>query len=258
MNARLRVGQYVLSCLLLLIGFPQLASGQMFSYEADRPRQGQALSLGYILMDFAYDGEGDPQPRLDFDAPVYALRYARSGFDLSVAFGRQDASEPEGQSRLSLIDATLMIYGGIPLTGRGNFRNRIYLPILVYSGYRTVGRDLRGELTNELFNFTALGIGTGLGFSSQLGDLINLEARATPVLALALRSFEGSAGTSRLFDASVDLHILELVNQFGLSIGYGFRVQSWDINASDLAFDLDDNTFDYRATEQVIRIGVNW
>jgi hypothetical protein len=208
-------------------------------------------------MDFNYDGENTPPPLLNFDSPLFGLRYSRPNFDLSIGYGRQDARDT--QSKLQMIDATLLAWGGIPLTGRGS-RTQILLPILVNSAYRAVGESLSvsGEINGELFSFTMIGLGTGLGVNSRLSESISINARVTPAISLVLRSFEGSVGTNRMLDGAIEIHLAQLVGDLGLTLGYTYRGQSWNIDGNELNARITEDVFDYKSTQQMFWIGVNF
>ncbi len=251
-----RLFLFVLPVALLL---PCVASAQMFSYEPSSSRSLTTLTVGYTPLAFTYAGSGNPDPRLDFEGPIYSLRFGQANFDFSLAYGQQSADDAAvpGQSELKLLDVAVFGGVGIPVVRRPNVR--LFIPIVIHTGYRVVGQDLRDGLTNELFNFTVFGIGTGLGAGGSLADeRVQFDVRATPAVGLALRSFEGLAGNANMFRARAQVNIRELFGNLGLSMGYQYRGQAWNIDGSDLAPNLTDDVFDYKSIGHTILVGVNW
>ncbi|MEM1271412.1 MAG: hypothetical protein AAF752_12885 [Bacteroidota bacterium] len=242
--------------LVLSIALAGSAAAQMFSYESGRPDARRTLTAGYYALNFTYQGDGQPFPRLDFDRPVYGIRFAQPGFEVQLMYGPQSAEDGPSDIDVQLLDVGLLIYGGLPLTRQERFR--LSLPIALNSAYRVVGDDFNAGLTNEVFNFTTFGLGAGLALESKLTNRVTLDAKALPIGGLLLRSFEGTAGTTGLIDASVQLSFLDLFGTRGLSVGYGYRGQNWNVNASDLSVGLEDDTFDYSSVHHAFFVGLNF
>lgn len=243
--------------LLALLLLPCTASAQMFSYEPSGSRSLTSLSFGFTPVSFSYTGTGAPEPRLDFDAPAYSIRFGQRNFDFSIAYGRQTDPVVPGQPDLKLFDVS--VFGGFALPILRRSSVQLFIPIALHSGYRVVGQDLRDGLTNELFNFTVFGLGTGLGVGgSLLEERVQFDLRATPAIGLALRSFEGLAGDATLFRAGAEVDIRELFGNLGLTLGYQYRGQTWNIDASELSPTLTDDVFDYKSIGHTFMVGVNW
>lgn len=243
------------------------ATAQMFSYNPDRPRAIQAVSLGYTMVDFSYDGDGAPNPSFEFDGPLYGATYSRPNFHLTFAYGRDERTAdvfdcippgcPQQTTDLRMLDASVTTWGELLLAG-AHGSGRLFLPILLHSSYRRVAPKGREDSLVDAFNITVLGLGTGLGGTLALGEGLRIEGRATPIIGLALRAFGDSAGSSRLIDTNVALHAPSLIGRFGVSAGYGYRGQVWNVSASSLFPDTQDDLFDYTGTAQTVSLGVNW
>jgi hypothetical protein len=244
----------VASCLLVAGLLVTTASAQNFSFNADRPIAVQAVSFGYYLIDFDYDGESDPPFRFDFNNPAYGITYSRPSFLVTLGYGQQDADNA-GSEALSLLDLTLTTWGDFVLSASD--RARLFVPVVLYSNYRRVSPQ-EDSASLDAFNVTVLGLGAGLGASQQLGERVLLEARAHPIFGLASSSFVDGVGSARVLDADVQLHLAQLFGKVGLSFGYTFKSQTWDVNASNLFPDLTDDLFDYRGTQHLFRAGINW
>lgn len=244
------------------------AAAQMFSYNPDRPRSVQALSLTYTVVDFRFDGAGTPTPSFAFDGPLYGVTYTRPNFHVKLGYGRDerlDASIPCedvsncGQRRIDLrmLDASITTWGEIRVTGTPGM-SRLFVPIALHTGYRRVAPDGLEDSLVDAFNITVLGIGTGVGAAVELGAGLRLEARATPIVGLALRAFGESAGSSWLFDGHVQLQAPRLIGRFGLAAGYGFRAQVWNVSASQLFPTTHDDVFDYSGASHAASVGITW
>lgn len=238
----------------MLLGFvPRPSQAQRLSYGADRARTVQSLALAYTWIDFAYNG-GDEEPPISFNfaGPAYGLAFTRPNFLASLAV------DEVGSGR-RVLDAALFTWGELyPLPRLAEGRFRLYVPIALHSGYRRVVDRSSDNEFDTSFSVTVLGLGAGAGASGRLGEHVIVEGRATPVIGLATREFDGSIGSTRLFDADVQAHLGPLVGRFGLSLGYGFRVQVWNLRASDLFAEVVDDLYDYRGARHTVRIGVNF
>ena len=247
---------------LAVVGFlvlPSWAWGQMFSYDVGGDRPIQSLSVGYTVIDFSFDGDGEPSPSFEFSQPLYSVVYTRPSFIISVGYGTQDPANPSVDDRqVRMLDLGLSTWGRIMLTGRSAGASRVFVPIVLHSNYRRVAPEGEEDSLTDSFNMTVLGLGAGLGYIGNLGGKVTLEARATPIIGLAIRSFGDTRGSSRLFDGDVQLHFGPLLNGFGLSLGYGFRAQAWNISASDLIPNSRNDLFDYKSLQHTFRVGVNW
>lgn len=264
------VHQYILT-LLLIIATTWLyagdASAQMFSYDPDRPRAVQSLSFGYTLVDFQFDGDGVPTRSFAFEGPLYGAVYTRPNFHVAFAYGSDErtravncepgACVPQNVD-LRMLDAVLTTWGEIRIAGDPGSGDRFFVPIALHSSYRRVAPEGAEDSLVDSFNITVIGLGTGVGFTKRLAEKVQLEGRATPIIGLALRAFGDSAGNSRLLDTHVQVHAVEIADRFGITAGYGFRAQLWDISASSLFPSTQNDLFDYTSTSHALSIGVNW
>lgn len=226
------------------------AAAQMFSYSSDRAQTVQSLSVGYTAVDFRFDGEGTPNPSFEFAGPLYGAVYTRPNFNVGFGYGSVDERD------LRMLDASLTTWGEFRLTGSPTAR--VYVPVALHSEYRRVAPDGQEDSLVDAFNITVIGLGTGIGFAAQAAGGILIEGRAMPIIGLALRAFGDSAGSSRLIDTRINLHVPSLAGRFGISAGYGFTAQAWNISASSLFPATQDDLFDYTSTSHALSIGVNW
>lgn len=243
----------VLPAILCLFAAP--ASAQMFSYGGYEGRATQALSFTTHFIDFDYDGDGDPETRLDWDGNAYGFTFDRQNVTASLVFGRAESIDETLSEKLSLVDASLIAWADV-VRSRGTTAT-LGVPIVIHSGFRSIDGDFVDDLA-ESFSYTVLGIGTGITAGFEPARTISVNARVWPAITMAFRSFEGFAGSSTLLDADLQAHFMNLFGRYGLSAGYGFRWQKWNTNDSGLVQDVDDNLFDYKTSQHMLRLGLNW
>lgn len=233
---------------------PAEAVAQLFSYGGDRPRAVQSVSFAYKVVDFNFDGEAPSDQTFEFEAPAYGVLYTRPSFSASITYGPETGDSGRD---LRLLDAAITTWGEV-VVGGSEGSSRIYIPIALESNYRRVAPRGSEDSLVDAFNLTVLGLGTGLGFSVDVTESVRFEGRATPVLGIALRAFGDSAGTSYLIDTDVRVHIMDLAGRIGVSAGYAFRTQVWNVDASDLLLGEQEDLFDYSGTQHLLTVGVNW
>lgn len=243
---------------LLLVSVSDVASAQLFSYDREAPRPTQTLSFVTSAIDFNYDGGGDPTDRFDFDGLAYGVQYTRPSLNVSVLIGSHLPDRAPEDEKLQLIDASLYTWGEIGLTrDLSGGLNRVFVPILLHSSHRRVAVEEEADTAVDAFSVTVLGIGTGIGFNGQFG-FVQIEARATPIIGIATRSFGDATGSSTQFDGDLMLHFGPVVGRFGLSVGYAFRSQRWNVGSSDLLEDESEDLFDYAGSQHLFRAGISW
>lgn len=225
-------------------------AAQTFSYRPDSRRAVQSVSIGFTSVNFRFDGDGEPEPSFAFSGGLYGLVYARPNFHVTFAYGSEDAQD------LRMLDASLTTWGEFRLTGSDG--TRLYVPIALHSNYRRVAPEGQEDSLIDAFNVTVIGLGTGLGFVAQPVAAVAVEARAMPIIGLALHAFGDAAGSSRLIDANLLLHSPAMIGRLGFSVGYGFRKQIWNVSASSLFPVTQNDLFDYSGTSHALSIGVNW
>jgi hypothetical protein len=240
------------ACILMLASTQVSdAAAQMFSFDRERPRPVQSLSFGYTIVHFDFNGSGIPNPSFEFEGPIYGAVYTRPNMVATLGYGADDSDRD-----LRLLDASITTWGEFRLAD--SRRGRLYIPIELHTNYRRVAPEGEEDSLVDAFNITVLGLGTGLGYHLYIGDALVLDLRAMPIIGLALRAFGDSAGSSRLFDASAHLHRPRVAGRFGLSAGYGFRVQVWNVGASSLVPQGGDEIFDYAGRHHLLMLGISW
>ena len=238
-----------------LLLWPHPASARQISFRSGAQAV-QAFSAGYSLIDFEFDGDEAPLFLFNFDQPAYGFVYSRPRFLVTFALGDQAADE--GRENLRLVNISLTTWGELRVGGPSTGRSRAYVPVVLFTNYRRVSsQDSDNSLADD-FNVTVVGLGAGLGLDSVLGETVLFEARTNPVIGFATSSITDAFGSSYLIDADAQLHLAQLFGAVGLSLGYSFRYQVWNVNTSDLFPDATDEFFDYKGRQHLFRVGVNW
>lgn len=249
---------FVAACLTaaVFLASAEAASAQRFSLRSGAQAV-QSLNAAVYFINFEFKGDEEPDFNFNFDQPAYGFVYTRPHFMATVAYGTQSPDD-EGRQDLSLIDVSLTTWGEFRLKGQDAGPTRFYFPIALYGSYRRVSPGDAAATTLDAFNISVFGLGLGLALDRTIGQTAFFEARANPVVGLATSSLTDAFGTSYLIDADTQLHLAGLFGRFGLSLGYTFRYQVWNINTSDLFPDEIDDLFDYKGLQHLLRVGVNW
>ena len=237
------------ACVTLLSLMP-ISTHAQISYGGG-PEAHQSIAPAYIGVDFTFDGGELPESSFEFTEPVWGVVFTRPGLLLSAARGVQKAQDDDD---LTFIDALLLGYGAFRPFRSETRAFELLIPIGLSSGYRQVSRDSDTAVI-EAFEFTTLSIGTGVGIA-HVTDRTNLLIRAMPFYGLATRSIGNENGSTTTFDADVELGLGPFTDRFGVTLGYGFRWQKWNLEASAFFEGISNETFDYSGTMHTLRVGL--
>lgn len=242
----------------LMFGLPpaQGASAQGRRYGERPAGPVQSVLVGYAPVTFKYRGNKNPIQRFDYRDAVYTLTYARPGISLTAAYGN-GVDSTNGQ----LFDVTLLSYGEILSSAPSDreTRSEFYVPVGLFTQYHRSYRanaEEGDELAND-FGVTVLGLGVGGGFRSDLTRQIRLDLRALPVLGFTSVSFGDGTGYSRVLDTSAQLSFDRLFGRAGLTLGYSFRTQVWEVGGLGM-LSVGKDFYDYGEARHLFRAGVSW
>lgn len=231
-----------------------LAQGLRYGERPAGPAQ--SVLVGYAPVTFKYRGSQNLVQRFDFRDPVYSVTYTRPGISLSGAYGVGSDS-----ANSNLLDLALLSYGDLYNSARSGAKRRseFYVPVGLYTQYHRTHRanSVEGsELSND-FSVTVLGLGVGGGFRSDLARNIRFDVRALPILGLTSVSFGDGTGYSRVLDTSAQLAFDRLFGRAGLTLGYAFRTQIWDVGGLSIMGSAKD-LYDYGEARHLFRAGISW
>ncbi|MXW63863.1 MAG: hypothetical protein F4Y00_05640 [Bacteroidetes bacterium SB0662_bin_6] len=245
--------------LALLLAFASLAvvpevHAQLFSYGRVAQQRAGELSIIWQAVDFQPDTNRPTEGAPMFTGPAYGIMYARANISATLTYG-SESSTAGHNSRL--LDVAVATWSSLFTIGASE-TSRLYLPLTLQTNYRRVAPKGQANSPFGSFQVTVIGLGVGLGGSTERGKNVRLEARAAPALGIALRSFGGSTGMAWLVDAGARMHIREVFKRFGLSAGYGFRTQSWRVGEANLILEPSETRLDYLGSQHMITLGLNW
>jgi hypothetical protein len=184
-----------------------------------------------------------------FDNPIVGLFYSRQGIQLFIGRGVQGDVSNVGD--LEFLETVIDVYGAArPFQGGSDAALEFYLPFGLHSDYRRVSSQTAGS-TADQFEATTIAIGGGAGLMSRRGHT-RFSFRVMPHIGLASRSLGFGNGTTALLDSDAELTFGPIRGRFGLSFGYQFRWQRWNMESDFVA------SRDYEATQHVFRMGIFW
>lgn len=251
----------LLAALVALLATAPAAHAQGGRYGQGGPESRQTLTARYTHLDFAYNGDAALPATFDYAGPVYGVAFTRPGFHGTLAYGRGAPAPSAGDpTDLRVIDAALFTWAeALRIVTLAGGDGRLYVPLALHSNYRRVARENEDEAAfTDAFSVTVLGLGTGLAGDLPLGRRLHLEARVLPVIGLAARTLGDATGNARLVDADAALHLPELSGRLGLTLGYAFRAQDWNVSLDAPGLADGGDFFHYGGRQHTVRVGLNW
>jgi hypothetical protein len=238
---------------LVALGLPPGAAAQRGPRPA-APSNGAGAGVAFVS--FGPD-DADIPGWFEITAVAPVVAYTRPG--LSVAFFRAtDGGDVGGlASDLELVDVTFLLHNDLRVFGppvKGRLEPLV--PIVITSSFRRV-QQTRDNVTLSLFEYQTLGIGSGIGARAERSRWI-AEARATPTVAFASRSFGGTVGFVWGLDAGAWLNVGPLAGPVGLTVGYGFSWKRWRVGGPEAVAVAGSGRFNYTGYEHALRLGLSW
>ena len=220
----------------------------------------QSVGFSFSIPDFAPDDPSCLSRDVDgictelqdytFSDPIFGIFYSRPGILVFLGRGTQNGVDEEGGD-LELLQTVIQLSGALrPFPGIREAKTQFVVPVALHSSYRRVSTDVSGGSIDR-FESTVLAIGIGVGVLRETG-FARISAHLMPFFGLASSSFGLGSGTSSLLDADVELTLGPVFGEFGITLGYSFRWQRWDLEAQ---FESDQ---DFTDQQHGVRIGVFW
>ncbi|HEX6983031.1 MAG TPA: hypothetical protein VF181_09740 [Balneolaceae bacterium] len=230
--------------LFILAVFPLLAKAQMFSVGDENPNLNIPRSefyLAYEPMTVSYEGDENifRAGIFAFEGPVLRIGYKSTALDLSLAAG----GEITGLENVSYFDVGGSINVPISLYKTGKFA--LNVPIQIASRYTTITQSQMFER----FKFGSLTAGAGLKLFARPVEDFRIEAGIIPAYGFSFASgglFGGSLGS---IAAGGRLYFDRLFDDFGLSLGYRYKIRNYDV---------DEEFYDYLMKAHSFQVGVTF
>lgn len=246
--------QYQSVCKLLLLTFLFLttllvsgAQAQMFSVgsapgRVDIPRT--AIYLGLEPADFEYTGDpGDiNSERYEFNGSLLRLRLETSGLSFFLATG----GSITGIDDVSYFDAGVEAKYGITLYRKEALI--IQLPVQIISSLTSVSSD-RNFQSSSQFQQGSLAVGAGAFAGVRPADNFRFQLGFIPHYGFSFATGGTFGGSLAKLDGRFRLFFDRLFGDVGLSLGYNYKFDS---------FDVDENEFDYDLTSHSILVGITF
>ncbi len=226
---------------LLLMLIPTEIAAQNWS--SDRGRQGGGLSIGII--DHAYAGSQTTGELYDYQGVGFGLSYLGRQVRASLLF----ASSAEPRTFLD-ISAVGWLAPSFARIKREN--TSLSAPLAVLAAWRRTS----AEKNVAPLGASALLFGAGGEWVQSIGDRAGLELRAIPLIGITGSQIADAVGLSWAVDTEARFFIAEVFSRFGLTLGYTFRYQLWNINGSRAFADSVDEVYDYDSRVHALSAGV--
>jgi len=256
------IGGHVAVCSILVVA--TLAAGAPDVHAFQRrygtgPQARQSAGITVTVPDFSPQGascavdepQGGCEQFLDFtfDHPILGLFYSRPGIQLFIGRGQQGGNGDVGD--LELLDTSINVYGAArPFSGDRERPLRFVLPYGLHSAYRRISAG-GGSVSTDQFEATVIAIGAGAGLMKVEGRT-QFNARVMPHFGLASQSLGFGNGTTTLVDADAEITFGPLKGRIGISIGYAFRWQKWNMSGDFVA------KRKFEGLQHGLRLGVFW
>lgn len=235
---------------LLVLFFAVEAQAQMFSVDStpgrvDIPRT--AIHLGLEPADFDYTGGDLPagageEGRFAFSGSLIRLEAQFQGLGVSLASG----GSLTGIDDVSYFDAGIQAGYGIPVVRSENLI--IQIPLQVSSGITNVSSD-RGLSGSSQFRQGSLTVGAGGFIGVRPSGRLRMQAGFIPNYGFSFATGGTFGGSLGKLEGKFRLFFDRLFGETGLSLGYNYKFNR---------FDIDENEFDYDLQAHTILVGITF
>ncbi len=209
-----------------------------------RNRHAVAFSVGRI--DHAYAGSAGAGMPFEYKGIGVGLSYAGPQVRAAGLFAR-----PEGDRTLLDLSAMGWILPAFAKSQRA--KTVIAMPI----GFLVAWRRLTAGSDDVIpFRASAIMLGAGGSLMHNLNRRMELELRVMPLAGITTSQVADAAGFSWAADAEVCLGIARILSSLGLTVGYSFRYQLWNVNGSRVFSEAVDELYDHAGTVHTMSAGI--
>lgn len=221
----------LLSLLLLLLSVEAAAQQDTFG------RHTASLRIGWI--DHVYTGSALDHDPFDFRG---------MGIGLSYAGPQIRGAGIVARNFLDLSAMTWMLPDFARIDRGGTM---VAVPV----GLMTAWRRVSARNATAPYSVNAILIGTGGMLVHSLARRARIELRAMPLAGVTGSQIADAVGISWAADAELRLLVADVFSSFGLTVGYTFRYQFWNVNGSRVISDAVDELYDYAGTIHTFSVG---
>lgn len=236
----------ILFFILLFTSVSLPISAQMFSVGGDSESENREVSnnflrIGYNPVEFTYQGDDATLPnrdKLGLKNTAFSIGFESPALNGSLSIiNKLTGSKDRNYINLSL-----------DYTNRFTFINKEHFKFGVPVNITTSLVNVAKSESNNDFSQTVLGLGTGLFMELNLGEKATLFTEGVPAYGFSNSNGGIFGGSNKNLAVKTRLNFIELISGKTLSIGYDFKISSYDI---------DGETFDYDLSYHTISIGIS-
>ena len=233
--------------LFLFIILSGSLQAQMFSVggESDTQRRGGSsnyFKIGYTAVDFSFKGNSNlviEQNRLDFNTPAITIGFDSPSLYASLSFiNKFTGAEDERYLKFSINYINRLAF-----VRKRSFQ--LGVPLSLNSNLVSV----QNEQQNNDFGQTVFGIGLGAFTSVTIPEKLILFIEGVPSYGFSNSNGGLFGGSNKSIIARARLNFLSVFPSRNLSLGYDYKLSSYD---------LDDDEFDYDLTYHLITLGISF
>jgi len=239
---------YLLTFLMVLFLAAEVQA-QMFSVgstpgRVDIPRT--AIYLGIEPADFDFTGGSLPnainEGKFSFSGSLIRLEARLQGLEVFLASG----GALTGIDDVTYFDAGIRAGYGLPIVRSENLL--VQVPFQVMSGITNVTSD-RGSTGGAQFRQGALTVGAGAFIGVRPSSRFRMQAEFLPSYGFSFATGGTFGGSLAKLDGKFRLFFDRLFGNTGMSLGYNYKFNR---------FDIDENEFDYDLQAHTILVGITF
>lgn len=200
--------------------------------------------FGIAMIDHAYVGDEVTGGHYGYQGIGFGLSYTGSQIRTKVIF-----AHPEEGRTFFDVSALGWLSPSFSRIKREN--TAVSMPIGVLVAWRRV----TGGKNASPLGVHAILFGAGGELNHSMSDRTSVGLRVIPLAGITGTQIADAVGLSWTLDAEVRLFVAEFFSSLGLTIGYAFRYQFWNVNGSRAFSDGIDEVYDYAGTVHTFSAG---
>jgi len=201
----------------------------------------RSLGLGLSFLTFQpLQTDQTEEHQFDIDRKSLAITFQQEPFLIYLDYSNAKSND---------VDTKFLNVGlrlDIPILFEQHGAFKPLLPVSIYSDFLLA--SIPNNTESENLSISSLGIGAGVGLKYD-SHSFDLGFKVVPVFAFSTQAFSAKSGTSKGVSLNAWLVFPNLVNQFGLALGYRYKY---------IETDFSENRFDYQLNLNAITLGVSF
>lgn len=235
----------------LLASFSVSAKAQMFTVEETRQRMGPSRTVvfaGLGVSDMSLRSEdGTITPNYTWNREVYTIKAEISGLEAFAAFANNIAATVPSDNDINYLHIGLRFTGGLPLTG--GRRAGVSIPVRIGTEFIRTSLNEANQPQADEFRQNSLSVGAGAGAYVNPSDRIRMSVILVPEIGFSYNAFGSDSSTFGLVNGRYRLHFDQLIERFGLSLGYDYTFRRYSAG---------EERFDYDIHSHSMVLGINF